>query len=208
MAVPTNLAEDYARLIMLTYAQHQRGEHALGQLADIRGRLSPSTTDFSYQDVRAHATIIRMASIVESFTSISLANRLEAFVPLPRPAFVEDLYYREENAALGGWEQMKSRYKKWVGGLDISSCQGYSTVMSLVEARNAVAHGLGTLTRRQQRGANLGSLIAGLRAIGMNVDAQNRVTIPPSALRKAAGDCRSFIVSLDVELQQIPLPVI
>lgn len=148
-----------------------------------------------------------MTSIVESFASINLANRLEAFVPLPRPAFVEDLYYREENLALSGWEQMRTRYKKWVGGLDISKCQGYSTVMSLVEARNAVAHGLGSLTRRQLRGANLGSIVAGLQNIGMAVDAQSRVSVPPQALKEAAVGCRSFILSLDAELQQVPTVV-
>jgi 3-mercaptopyruvate sulfurtransferase SseA len=64
--------------------------------------------------------------------------------------------------------------------------------------RNAVAHGLGKLTRRQLRSEQ--SVKSKLKAAGITVD-DNRIVLSDDSLAAAASACRDFIERLDLTVQ-------
>ncbi|MDG4778984.1 hypothetical protein O7614_04905 [Micromonospora sp. WMMD961] len=93
----------------------------------------------------------------------------------------------------GGWSDQQRSYKDWLG-----VNEDWKAVERLAEARNAVAHGLGKLTRRQIRSER--SVKDKLRAAGITVD-DNRVVLSDGSLAAAASACRDFIERLDLAVQ-------
>lgn len=199
---PSLIAEEYSRLLMQALAQHRRSEYAIAARPPVRGRLAVLPSGFLSRQVRHQAALVRLVTIAEAFTSMRLISGLERHLPFPTSSFVAEIYYREENSATAGWQQMGSRYKKSLGGVELAKCDGYPTVMAMVEARNAIAHGLGVLTRRQQRDSNLPQLTRKFTDIGITVNADKRLTVDYSALKVGAIDCRRFILSLDAKLRE------
>ncbi|MGH3712659.1 MAG: hypothetical protein ACRDT4_04250 [Micromonosporaceae bacterium] len=91
------------------------------------------------------------------------------------------------------WQEQKKSYKDWLG-VD----EDWKAVERLAEARNAVAHGLGKLTRRQLRSEQ--SVKSKLKGAGITVD-DNRVVLTDDSLAAAASACRDFIERLDLAVQ-------
>lgn len=200
------LGEEYMRLIMQTLAQHRRSEYVISGMVPLRGRLTSLPSGAGMRQVRTYATLVRLVSIAEAYTSLRLATHLEMHAPPPRSPLVDELYIREENLATGGWDRMSLSYKKWVGGVELSKCDGYATVTNLIEVRNAIAHGLGQFTRRQSRDRGLSRRIGELKKLGITMDGRDKLNISDSALKTAAIACRAFVSALDAELQQAASP--
>lgn len=202
---PVNSLDAHAQmcLVMHTLAQHRRGEYALSRIAPSRGRLATQPTGAVARQVRAHGTVVRIVSIAESFANQQLVTRLEMQAPPPRTQFIESLYVREENNAVSSWDKIRENYKKWVDGVQLVRCDKYEVVMTFVEARNAIVHGLGALTKRQVRAPSRAALIDSLTALDITVDRVYRLTISEDAVKKAALACRAFISSLDLELANV-----
>ena len=93
----------------------------------------------------------------------------------------------------GTWSEQQNAYANWLGVKE-----NWKVVERLVEARNAVAHGLGTLTRRQLR--NEASVRGKLREAGITLTGI-RVVLSDAALSSAAADCRGLIHRLDLAVQ-------
>lgn len=91
------------------------------------------------------------------------------------------------------WQDQKKSYKDW-----LSVEEDWKAVERLAEARNAVAHGLGKLTRRQLRSEQ--SVKSKLKAAGITVD-DNRIVLSDENLAAAASACREFIERLDIAVQ-------
>lgn len=198
---PSLVAEEYARLLMQALAQHRRSERAIAVKPAVRGRLAVLPSGFFSRQVRYQATLVRLVTVTEAFTSMGLISGLEGQLPFPASPLVTELYYREENSATAGWQQMSSRYKKSLGGIELKSCDGYPTVMAMVEARNAIVHGLGALTRRQQRDSDLAQLTSKLASIGIVLNAEKRLAVDYPVLKLGAFDSRRFMFSLDAKLR-------
>lgn len=202
----SSVAESYIRMLMITLSQHFQSERAVRSSAPRRGRLISSYAAFPAAQVRAQLTLTRLVAITESFTSRQLISRLEQIVPQPRSAFLDELYVKEERASTGGWVQMKDRYKKSVGGIDLSACGEYDKIKALVDVRNAIAHGLGTLTKQQLNDRDLPNMKARMLQIGVTVDSGNLVILGDLTLKHSAVVCKVFISELDLKLQGIPSP--
>mgnify|MGYP003115791530 CR=1 FL=1 len=90
-----------------------------------------------------------LLAVGEEFTRESLLECSERQV-LPGLAIHESLWERGEREAEQSWESVKASWKAW-HGINFASFPQYEQHQGLVEARNAVVHGLGRLTRRQTR---------------------------------------------------------
>ena len=90
----------------------------------------------------------------------------------------------------------KRAYKQWLGVQ-----HDWKAVEQLAEARNAVAHGLGTLTRRQRRDET--KVKAQLSAVGIKLD-EGRIVLSGTIIAAAASVCRDFIEQIDLAVQQRP----
>lgn len=91
------------------------------------------------------------------------------------------------------WRDQEKSYKDWLGVKE-----DWKAVEHLAEARNAVAHSLGKLTRRQLRSEQ--SVKSTLKAAGITVD-DNRIVLSDDSLAAAASACRDFIERLDLAVQ-------
>lgn len=137
-------------------------------------RLRVSPEGAPVQD-RCQATLVRLLSITEAFASEVLSREVD-----------------EHSLARRGQEQQRS-YKDWFG-VKVD----WTAVDRLAEARNAVAHGLGKLTRRQLRSEQ--RVKSKLKAAGIAVD-DNRIVLSDSSLAATALACRDFIERLDFTVQ-------
>jgi hypothetical protein len=90
------------------------------------------------------------------------------------------------------WEAQKDAFKKWH---QISP--NWLELEGLAEVRNAVAHGLGTLTRRQQRSHS--STMTKINRTGISV-VNDKVVLEEQDLISAAKACRALISQIDAEV--------
>ncbi len=91
------------------------------------------------------------------------------------------------------WQDQQKSYKEWLG-----INEDWKAVERLAEARNAVAHGLGKLTRRQLR--NEQGVKSKLKAAGIAVN-NNTILLSDDSLLAAAAACRDFIERVDIAVQ-------
>lgn len=99
------------------------------------------------RDLALHAGFLRLVSVTEA-TLDSLAVELtERSVP-NTDEVVRLLMLEKELAAQTTWEARRRVFKRH-HHVDIRRCDEYDRVEGAIEARNAIAHGLGRLTTRQ-----------------------------------------------------------
>ncbi|OBJ00880.1 hypothetical protein A5624_00530 [Mycobacterium sp. 1482292.6] len=125
-------------------------------------------------------------------------DEVEPIVDPSRHRSVSAIWERAAISATNTWKDQKTALQDWFG-VRLSNGD-WRPVEQLVEARNAIAHGLGTLTRRQLR--NQQAVRATLAAAGIVVNQSNELVLDDEVLRKAAVACRQLIVAYDVALQK------
>jgi len=195
--VPSLSAEAAVRTIMATTAQHLRQEALLAATPAVSGRLLSLPAGNVSQQTRCQSTLFRLASIVESHVVGQLVARSEIHAPEPRTPILDDIYVNAEDRAIGSWPQIEASYKQWLG-IKFSRSPNWTHIQALNNARNAIAHGLGDLTRRQAR-KNSNQLKQSLQQVGVSVDGK-RIVISDSAIMQAARTTRTFIYWLDERL--------
>lgn len=186
---------------MGTLAQHRRQEAVLAtSRRPLRGRLRALTTSAGPVQIRRQATLLRIMSIVEAFVADQLVQRFEPHAPPPRPAILDDVYVRAEDGAISTWPKMIEHYGRWFDiKLSRTKCPPWRRVEAMTNARNAIAHGLGELTRRMARKGTR-ELELDFATLGLTLSG-NSVTISEDSLRRAAETAREFIDWLDLELE-------
>lgn len=190
-------AEQTIRLLMLTAAQHARQEALLAAVPRPRGRLRTLPTSSASHQARTQSTLLRLVSIVEAHVASQLVQRIEPDVPIPRTAFLDEIYLSAEDRAIGSWSAMTDGYRQWLG-VRFTSYTDWQSILAMNTVRNAIAHGVGELTRRQARRnlSELGSLFA---SVGVKIDG-TRLQVSDSAIRSAADVGRRFVIWLDIQL--------
>ncbi|MFI8974257.1 hypothetical protein ACIGO9_15325 [Nocardia asteroides] len=186
-------AEASAALLFRTLATHQKAVAAFA--TEPTGRLRPDATGDRIQEQR-QATLMRLLSITEAFAADLLARLVEqTFENLSSElltAAVDDSLISASNT----WDSQRRAYKNWLGvGKPMVD---WTPIERLADARNAIAHGLGELTRRQK---NSGSSIPDKLLNAGIVVADNRIVLTDENLLDAARACRDFIESLDHAVQ-------
>ncbi|MER7367499.1 hypothetical protein [Nonomuraea wenchangensis] len=188
--VPSSEAEAASALLFRTLGAHRAAIAAMKPQRHTRLRTMPD--DDPFQD-RCQATLVRLLSITEAFASEMLAREIESAVVGARNATATVLADEAVIRATSGWQDQKKAYKDWLGIVS-----DWKAVEQLAEARNAVAHGLGRLTKRQMRNGQ--SVRAKLQAAGISLHG-NLVVLSDENLAEAAASCRVFIEKLDMAVQ-------
>ncbi|MEV3966416.1 hypothetical protein AB0M34_37095 [Nocardia sp. NPDC050193] len=192
-SVPSAEAEASTALLFRTLASHQIAAAAFSP--EPAGRLRPNATTDRVQEQR-QATLLRLLSITEAFAADLLAREVEqTFESLSSEvltAAVDDSLISASNT----WDSQRQAYKNWlkVGKPTVD----WTPIDRLADARNAIAHGLGELTRRQKNSRT--SIPAKLLNAGITVE-DGRLVLTDQNLLDAAQACRDFIESLDHAVQ-------
>jgi hypothetical protein len=190
-------AEQTNRLLMSTLAQYIRQEALWTSYPRPRGRLSVLPTSSASRQIRAQSSLMRLASIVEAHTVHELVKYLEPQVPKPMSSVLEDIYASAEDRAIGSWPSIIDAYKRWPS-VKIDKWDEWKKMIAIQDARNAIAHGVGELTRRQAR-KNQATLTASLKLIGIAVNGI-QLEFSDSAIREVANVSRRFVSWLDDQM--------
>ena len=135
--------------------------------------------------------------MTESFCAERLLNEVEPIIDPSRHKSISAIWERAAIGATNSWSDQKSALRDWLG-IRLGSSD-WKPVEQLVEARNAIAHGLGTLTRRQLR--NQEAVRLALADVGIALNPDNEVILTDQALQRAVVACRDLISTYDVALQ-------
>jgi hypothetical protein len=189
--IPSHEAESASALLFRTLGAHRTAITTLQ--AERPTRLRAATDGDPLQD-RRQATLVRLLSITESFAADLLSREIDKAANQASHPSISKIADDAVNQAIGTWAGQKKSYKEWLG---IS--ESWTKVEQLTEARNAVAHGLGKLTRRQLR--NESGTTSQLRAVGIAVNNQ-AILLTEENLQSAALICRDFIERIDLAVQR------
>lgn len=185
-------AEAASALLFRTLGAHRAAVAALKPRP--LGRLRTSSDGDPIQD-RCQATLVRLLSITEAFASDMLSRQVDRAIEGARGATAATKLADEAVIrGTSGWQDQKKSYKDWLG-VEVD----WKAVERLAEARNAVAHGLGRLTRRQLRSEQ--SVKSKLKAAGIPIE-ESRIVLSDESLAAAASACRDFIERLDLAVQE------
>jgi hypothetical protein len=196
--VPSIEVERSTRRLMLTLAQHRRQESLLRVTPRPMGRLRALPTSSVSHQSRAQSTLLRLVSILEAHIADQLVELIESHAPPPRTTVLQKIYVDAEEKALANWASMTSTYKE-LFSIKFSENPEWTKLLALIDARHAVAHGLGAFTRRQTR-KNLPQLITSLETIGLKVD-ETRIEISEDALQANCLRAWRFLLWLDDQLR-------
>jgi len=191
--VVTIEAEDASALLFQTLGAHRT---AVAGLRPRRPPRLPSGKIPDAEQIQCQSTLVRLLSVTESFASQLLLREIDKAAARAQSTSINRIW---DDAAVRGtntWSDQKKAYENWLGVRE-----DWKVVERLAEARNAVAHGLGTLTRRQLR--NEASVRSKLRQAGITLTGI-RIVLSDAALSSAAADCRSLIHRLDLAVQARP----
>jgi hypothetical protein len=101
--------------------------------------------------------------------------------------------------ATNSWNAQQKAFQQWFG-IDAKSVD-WKDVQTLASARNTVAHGLGTLTRRQK--PSRPKLLAAFRALMIDLIGDTLV-LSDASLVAATSRCADLISHIDLEMQRRP----
>jgi hypothetical protein len=186
-------AEDASALLFQTLGAHRT---AVAGLRPRRAPRLPSGKIPDTEQIQCQSTLVRLLSITESFASQLLLREIDKAAARAQSVSIDRIWEDAAVRGTSGWSDQEKAYKDWLGvKIDWKAAE------RLAEARNAVAHGLGSLTRRQLR--NEGSVRykltqAGITLVGI------RIVLSDAALLSAASDCRDLIHRLDLAVQSRP----
>lgn len=179
-------AESACRLINLTIGFHRSQSIGHARLA-FASRLS--APDFDQHQVQRQATLLRMLSIAEAFCVDRILEQAEDEVE-PQGSPVRALMWdRASTSAVSNWEGIRRTYKTWY-----NLRPEWGPVGQFVEVRNAIAHGLGQITRMQR--LNLASTLSKIAGAGVLVD-EERIVLDESNLNHARIVCLDLIADVD-----------
>lgn len=163
------------------------------------GRIFRTTTALGTYEIgnaRAQAYFLRVVSIVEAYTDAALEMMFRRVVPSSSAAAVR-LLESHMLEATQRWDARKKSFAEHHALLLSDASSGFpqwSKLDGMIEVRNAVAHGLGSLTRQQRRHA---TRTAGrCSQVGVRIEA-GEVIVDHASLTTAAGVAEAFVTWLD-----------
>ena len=195
--VPTLDAEIAMNRINQTLALHVREKRAM--LEAWRGRLRGSAGVVRTNPSR-YLVLPHIVAIAEEFSRRLLRTKTEVQVPQDR-LVLQKLWLKAEDQAEGRWDEHLKAWKDW-HRIPLASESIYTNLRPFIEARNAIMHGLGELTRRQRRRGEEKTLRGELKHVGIDVIG-TRLVVHDKAVARCAGVCRAFVETLDRRAQQV-----
>jgi hypothetical protein len=189
--VTSERAERSAKELMFAQSAHLYWQR---RPLTLRGRLGASVRRLGSP---AYLTLPHIAAVCEEFSRSVLIECSEPLVPHTHP-LLDELWRAAETKA-ESWPGQESAWKNW-HGLDISNEAEYKSLRPVVEARNAIVHGLGQLTRRQTQKDGGAKVKKQLQTVGIRTNGR-KLLIDDSAMRRCVDSAVRFINWLDLETQ-------
>jgi hypothetical protein len=185
---------------MSTLAQHRRQEALLLQNWTVpTGRLKRLSIPSASAAVRRQSTLLRLVSITESNVVAVLGSALDSNLPTPRNQVADSVASSAFDGSSSSWGKMKDALDDWLNvKVTASTCPASTKVEASIQIRNAIAHGLGSLTPRMAR-APAGKFQTQFALVGVTLSGRDLV-ISELALRTVALASREFVVWLDAQL--------
>ena len=192
-SVVSEQAETASRLLMKTLGAHMTSVAEYRAAPPTRLRLA---SDSDRIEIQRQATLVRLLSIAESFSAQLLGSVVGEEFAMAQSRAVESIWDDAIDRATDSWTAQKGAYQSWLG---VSNNSNWKTVENLAHARNAVAHGLGRLTRRQLRKRQ--TVEQALRVVGVPLR-DDQIVLDELVLAAIALRCRQFVEQLDRDVRQ------
>lgn len=139
-----------------------------------------------------------IAAVAEEFSRTALLEASEPMVPDER--MLKQLWLAAGEPKLDTWHGQVTAWNDW-HGISLDASKEYTALKGVIEARNAIVHGLGSLTKRQL-GKDLGrNTTTFLNAIGIGISG-GRLVVDAAAYFKCLKTSKEFIEWLDLETQR------
>lgn len=149
-------------------------------------------------DPRHSLVLPHITAIAEDYSRRLLIECSERVLDLSVD-LMEDLWKTGLRRAEGSWETHSAAWAKWFG-IDLRTWVDYPSLLAFVQARNAIIHGLGDLTRRQIGDDGGRRVKAQLASVGI-ATAGRTIILTTNAVRNSALTSRAFIEWLDLAVQ-------
>lgn len=188
-AVPFGFTEEALRLLRATHADFSQLP-VPSMRGRIRGGSNLNFGPYDFQHVRAQSEYLRQITIVEAFVD-TCCNHLFDLRTKGMNLLVQNLAAAAMDQASSSWESRKNAFNLY-HGIALGACAKFSDVSSAVQVRNAIAHGLGSLTKRQQNPKD----IAKIESIGVRLRGRALV-IDSVALNRCVNSCTQFVEDVD-----------
>lgn len=147
----------------------------------------------------SYGAIVSIASVVEQFAVAASRKRLRRTLG-ESPRLAADALAEFDKRMESRWDERTQGWRRWYG-IDYRLNADFVDVLAFVEARNAIVHGGGHLTRHQLGSDGAAAIVARLKAVGVEVS-NGRVVVTPSAVEKAARCARGAIYWADKQLTE------
>lgn len=118
---------------------------------------------------------------------------------MPAGPFHASLWGYGQEDAERTWESMRRCWKEW-HGVDFSTFASNERLLALGDARNAIVHGLGRLTRKQRRADGGRKVIARLGKVGVQVTG-DELSLEPATVAVSRSVVIELIEWLDGEVR-------
>jgi hypothetical protein len=141
---------------------HFRQQQAHGDSRRVRPTSRASESLFSTYNARD--ALLRLVAIGEDFSLARLVEVGES--KLPEGDFARLLWEAELNRSTDTWDQRNKLWKTYLG-VSFGAFERHEALNGFIDARNAISHGLGDLTRRQLRSRD--TIVERLRKAGITV---------------------------------------
>lgn len=166
------------------------------------GRIFRSSTalgTYELGNARAQAYFFRIVAILEAYTDAALEAMFRGVVRVSSPAAIRLL----ESHLLDATQRWEGRKKSFaehhsmpLGDMTVGFPQ-WSKLDGMIEVRNSIAHGLGSLTRQQRQ--NPTRTAGRCSQVGVRIEA-GEVLVDRASLDKAAQVADDFVRWLDPKL--------
>lgn len=134
---------------------------------------------------------LRLVSVAEaSLDSLSVELTEENVDSIDE--VVRRLMLEKELAVSSGWDAKRRSFKRH-HGVDLRKCDEYKRVEGAIEVRNAIAHGLGRLTTKQQMSVECPKKLAAINVLVVN----GAVDIGSGHLEECARYLTEFLRAVD-----------
>jgi hypothetical protein len=154
-----------------------------------RGRRSAVPETF-----RTHDAILRIVAVAEDFSFSQLIDVTEARLPTDR--IVQSLWDSELERSGDTWGRRLELWRRFHEVRIGDSFSSYAELNGFIEARNAIAHGLGQLTRKQLR--DRGKTVGRLANADIHLHG-NTLVVTATHVERCATVVKDFIIWLDQE---------
>lgn len=175
-------------------ASYQRGRFELERR---RARI-PSIQRTRHERIE-FIVLPHVVAVAEEFSRRLLLANTHPYLPGKHPIVIE-ARDRAELKAESSWPTHISAWKEW-HKINLHTAPEFSKLLSFIEARNAIMHGLGQLTRRQLKAEPLSSLAGRLKKIGVTLNG-TQLIFGKSCVGRCADVASKFVFWLDGQCQE------